>query len=234
MTSDGGPFVPRRQRGVEHLDDPSTDPALRERSLRDIGRSNLLLGGTWAVLSEVRRVLPSLDADATLLDVGTGLGDIPARARRVAARRGVRLTTVGVDEAETLARATRELLDGSVCADARHLPFAEGAVDVVTCSQVLHHFEDAEIPAVLREMQRVARRAVIVSDIRRSWLAAAGFWLATWPMGFHPVSRHDGVVSVLRGFTPGELAGHVRAATRREARVRRHPGFRVTAVWSPE
>jgi 2-polyprenyl-3-methyl-5-hydroxy-6-metoxy-1,4-benzoquinol methylase len=219
---------------VEHLDDPTTDPALRERSLQDIGRANLLLGGAWAVLSEVRRVLPSLGPDGTLLDVGTGLGDIPAHARRVAARRGVRLTTFGVDEAETLARATRGLLDGSVCADARRLPFADDCVDVVTCSQVLHHFEDAEIPAVLCEMQRVARRAVIVSDIRRSWLAAAGFWLATWPMGFHPVSRHDGVVSVLRGFTPRELAGHVRTATRREAQVRRHLGFRVTAVWSPE
>jgi ubiquinone/menaquinone biosynthesis C-methylase UbiE len=145
----------------------------------------------------------------------------------------VALTTFGVDEAESLARVSLGLLDASVCADARRLPFADASVDVVTCSQVLHHFDDGEIPAVLRELSRVARHAVIVSDIRRSWLAAAGFWLVTWPLGFHPVSRHDGFTSVLRGFTPRELARHVYDATGRRAVVHRRLGFRVTATWSP-
>ncbi len=225
-------LIPRRRRGFEHLDDPATDPALRERSLRDIRRANLVLGGTNAVLSELGRVLPSLGENASLLDVGTGLADIPASARRLAARTGVRLATYGVDEAETLARVTRGLLDVSICADARRLPFADASIDVVTCSQVLHHFEDVEIPAVLRELQRVARHAVLVSDLRRSWLAAAGFWVVTWPLGFHRVSRHDGLTSVLRGFTADELSRHVRDATGCHADVRRHIGFRVTATWS--
>ncbi|MBA3673202.1 MAG: methylase, partial [Gemmatimonadaceae bacterium] len=78
----------------------------------------------------------------------------------------------------------------------------------------------------------VARRGVIVSDLRRSWIALGGFWLVTWPLGFHPVSRHDGATSVLRGFTADELRRHVRAATGRDATVRRHLGFRLTATWS--
>jgi SAM-dependent methyltransferase len=227
-------LVPRRRRGFEHLDDPRTDPALRERSLRDVRRANALLGGAWAVLAELRRLLPSLAGGrATLLDVGTGLADIPVRARDAARKRGVALETYGVDEAETLARLGRGLLDASACADARRLPFADASVDVVICSQVLHHFEDAELAVVLSELSRVARRYVIVSDIRRSWLAAAGFWLMTWPMRFHPVSRHDGLTSVLRGFTVAELMHHVLTATGRTATVRRHPGFRLTATWSP-
>jgi hypothetical protein len=75
---------------------------------------------------------------------------------------------------------------------------------------------------------------VIVSDLRRSWIAAAGFWVVSWPLGFHPVTRHDGVVSVLRGFTPRELSRHVQNATGRSAAVRRHLGFRITATWSPD
>jgi SAM-dependent methyltransferase len=224
---------PRRRRDFEHLDDPTIDPALRERSLRDVRRANTALGGAHAVLSEVARQLSALGPEGTLLDVGTGLGDIPARARALAARRGVQLTALGVDEAASLARVTHGMLDGSACADARRLPFPDASVDLVTCSQVLHHFEDADIPVVLRELQRVARRAVIVSDIRRSWIAAAGFWLVSWPLGFHPVTRHDGVVSVLRGFTPRELSRHVQRATGRAADVRRHLGFRLTATWTP-
>ncbi|MEO6528589.1 MAG: methyltransferase domain-containing protein [Gemmatimonadaceae bacterium] len=225
-------LVPERRRGFEILDDPSTDPEIRERSLRDVRRSNTVFGGMAAVLSELSRVLPALGTSASLLDVGTGLADIPHAARARARALGVTLTTFGVDEAETLARVTEPLLDGSVCADARRLPFADGSIDVVTCSQLLHHFSDVEIPAVLRELDRVASRFVIVSDLRRSWLAACGFWLVAWPFGFHPVTRHDGFVSVLRGFTAEELSVHVQSSTGRRAQVRRHIGFRVTASWS--
>jgi ubiquinone/menaquinone biosynthesis C-methylase UbiE len=183
------------------------------------------------VLAELRRILPDLGRSATLLDVGTGLADIPSASARLARRRGVQLGTFAVDEAESLLRAAAARIDQGVCADARRLPFGDASVDVVTCSQVLHHFTDDEVPDVLRELNRVARRCVVVSDLRRSWIAATGFWLVTWPLGFHPVSRHDGFTSVLRGFTSEELARHVREATGRAPHVCRHPGFRVTATW---
>ena len=225
--------MPSRRRGVEILDDPATDPALRERSIGDVTRSNTLLGGTRAVLAELARLLPSLGASATLLDVGTGLGDIPWHARRLAARLGVRLRTVGVDLAEPLARASRARTELAVCADAFALPFADGAFDVVTCSQLLHHFDEPEAARLLRDLGRVARRQVVVSDLRRSWLAAGGFWLASWALGFSPVTRHDGTLSVLRGFTAPELDALVRASVGRPPAVRRRLGWRVVASWSP-
>ena len=224
-------LAPSRRRGVEILDDPATDPAVRLRSIQDVARSNTLLGGTRAVLSALSTVLRDVGPSATLLDVGTGLADIPRRARERAGRLGVALAAFGVDEAESLFRATGSSLDGGACADARRLPFASASVDVVTCSQLLHHFADDEIPIVLRELDRVSRGWVIVSDLRRSWLAACGFWLVSWPLGFHRVTRHDGVVSVLRGFTAGELARHVYDATGRRATMRRHLGYRITAAW---
>ena len=224
-------LAPSRRRGVEILDDPATDPAVRLRSIRDVARSNTLLGGTRAVLAVLTAVLRDVDGRATLLDVGTGVADIPRQARERARRLGVSLTTFGVDEAESLFGTTKASLDGGTCADARRLPFASASVDVVTCSQLLHHFEEGEIPLVLRELDRVSRGWVIVSDLRRSWLAACGFWLASWPLGFHRVTRHDGFVSVLRGFTADELARHVYDATGRRAEVRRHLGYRLTAAW---
>lgn len=226
-------LTPRRHRSFEHLDDPAIDPALRVRSLRDVRRANRVLGGTNAVLAELCRLFPVLGDSASLLDVGTGLADIPACARRLAAQHDVHLTTWGVDRAETLTGASGRILDGCACADARHLPFATASVDVVICSQVLHHFEADDIALILREMNRVARTAVIVSDLRRSWFAVAGFWLVAWPLGFHAVTRHDGAVSVLRGFTHHDLAEHVHHATGRVATIRRHLGYRLTATWVP-
>jgi ubiquinone/menaquinone biosynthesis C-methylase UbiE len=113
------------------------------------------------------------------------------------------------------------------------LPFEDNSVDVVMCSQVLHHFTTSDAAVVLREMNRVARVRVIVSDIRRSWLAAAGLWLASFPLRFHAVSRHDGVVSVMRGFTPKELSDTVHQAIAWRPLAHRRRGFRVTTSWVP-
>lgn len=227
-------LTPRRRRGHEYLDEPGLDGRVVTRSLADVARANTLFGGTRAVMAEIDAVFDETTARTiTLLDIGTGIGDIPARVREAAARRGITVITYGVEHREAIARAARSRALPMVCADARALPFACRSVDIVMCSQLLHHFEQADGIALLREMNRVARRRVIVSDLRRSWLAAAGIWLASFPLRFHPFSRHDGVVSVLRGFTCGELRELVHAAVRHAPSVHDRLGFRTTAAWPP-
>src|SRR3569833_3191682 len=215
-------ITPKRRRGAEILDDPSVDPAIRERSITDVTRSNRLLGGLRTAVGAFERLLPDLGDGAIVLDVGTGLADIPDRVRAVAGANGRTVTTVGVDEAWSLLDADRPRLAAGVCADALVLPFRDHSVDVVMCSQILHHFDDTGADAFVREMNRVARRAVIISDLRRSWIAAAGFWLVSFPLRFHRVTRHDGVLSVLRGFTTAELQRLVKTATGASPIVERH------------
>lgn len=231
-------LTPTRRRGVEKLEVPGVPGAVVRRSLADVARANALFGGTRAVLSELRPLLAAsarLPADRalTLLDVGTGAADIAVAAQREAARRGVGLVTIGVDSSIPLVRSASERLGLALAANALELPFANRSVDVVVCSQLLHHFTEREIGSVLRELHRVARVRVIVSDLRRSWMAAAGIWLASFPLRFHPISRHDGVLSVLRGFTAPELGAHIVRATGVSPTVTRRLGWRVTASWTP-
>jgi hypothetical protein len=226
-------LTPARRRGVEILDLPDVDPEVVTRSLADVARANALFGGVSSAIDELKDTLKDLPRCASLLDVGTGLGDIPSRAKTFAAQNGVELTTVGLDSAIELARASRRTVGFSVCGDALRLPFADRSVDIVMCSQVLHHFAANDALTLLREMDRVARVRVVVSDIRRSWIAAAGLWLVSFPLRFHAVSRHDGVVSVLRGFTREELADTVINAVALKPVVHRRRGFRITASWSP-
>ena len=130
-------------------------------------------------------------------------------------------------------RSSARRVNCALAADALALPFADRSVDIIVCSQLLHHFTEREIATVLRELQRVARVRVIISDLRRSWVAAAGIWLASFPLRFHPISRHDGVLSVLRGFTAAELSAHIVRATGATPSVTRRLGWRVTASWTP-
>lgn len=226
-------LTPARRRGVEFLDEPNVDPDVRRQAQRDIARSNRLLGGLRAVIVEIRAAARGIGGAPTLLDVGTGLADIPERATAVAARDGIALTTIGVDGAPSLLVAARGCVTHGVCASALALPFRDHSIDIVICSQLLHHFDWPDAEHVVRELNRVAARAVIVSDLRRSWIAAGGFWMVANALRFHRVTRHDGVVSVMRGFTSIELRRLVKRVTGVSPTVRRRIGYRLTARWAP-
>jgi SAM-dependent methyltransferase len=236
----------------EILDSPDIDPRDRERSLRDVERSNLLFGGRRAAMLALRPLFDEIASpsggqlatgnrrrrsingpSSTLLDVGTGTADLPWRAREIARRRGIALRTVAMDGVFTVAATARRRVNDAVCANALALPFADRSIDLVLCSQVLHHFDHDQALVLIAELDRVARRRVIISDLRRSWIAAAGFTLAATVLRFHPITRHDGRISVLRGFTEGELGGMVVSATGIQPAIRRRLGFRLIASWTP-
>jgi 2-polyprenyl-3-methyl-5-hydroxy-6-metoxy-1,4-benzoquinol methylase len=220
-----------RRRGVEILDDPFVDPEVMRRSMKDVERANSLFGGKRAALAEVQLVLPARGSAASLLDVGTGRGDIRHAAAGAARFAGVNLHAIGLDISEPLLTDSVSGNESIVRGDALALPFRDSSIDIVLASQVLHHFPFTEACAMVRELDRVARRAVVISDLRRSVFAAAGLWLGSFPLGFHPVSRHDGVVSVLRGFVPAELSDIVARVTGKRPEIRRRLGFRLTTHW---
>jgi SAM-dependent methyltransferase len=229
-------FSPRQwaRATVELLDDPAADDATVVACLGDVARINRLFGGARAALARLDGLFRAERPGAalTLLDVGTGLGDIPAAAALLARRRGFALRLVGVERHGAAARAARRSHGIAACvADGHRLPLRERSVDYVLCSQLLHHFGAEAAVHLLAELDRVARRGVVVADLRRSLLAASGIYLASFPLRFHPTTRRDAVVSVFRGFAVSELAALCDAAGV-HADVRRHAGFRVTAAWA--
>jgi 2-polyprenyl-3-methyl-5-hydroxy-6-metoxy-1,4-benzoquinol methylase len=221
--------------GAELLDDPSADPAIVAESLRNIARANRWFGGAAAVRFGLRRTLAGIPANTTLtlLDVGTGLGDLPDVAVRWGARHGLRLVPIGLElnrAAAALAQA-QGLSVAVACAGAP--PLRDKSVDVVLVSQLAHHLTSESVVQLLRTCDRIARRAVIVGDLRRHVLAASSFWIGARLLGFDRVTLHDGVTSIRRGFSRSELLGLMRRA-RIQGAVHHRPGFRLVATWCPE
>ena len=220
--------------GQELLDDPSANPAAVAQSLRNIGRANRWFGGAAAVRFGLARALAGVPRGATLtlLDLGTGLGDLPRVAARWAAARGIRLLPLGLElnrVAATLASAGG-VPTALACAGAP--PIRDKSVDVVLVSQVAHHLTRASVVDLLRICDRLARRAAIVADLRRSALAPPVFWCGARLLAFDPVTVADGVTSIRRGFSVPEMRSLL-AHAGIEGRVDRRPGFRLVATWRP-
>jgi SAM-dependent methyltransferase len=212
----------RRSTEPELLDQGVSE-AEAARSLADIRFVNRWLGGRRALR---RAVLPYLQRNARLLDAGCGSADLPAL---LAARGPQGLLCVGLDlKPAHLQHAPAGIR--RVVADVRALPFAPRSFDVVTASLFLHHFDSSEVPEVLRSLHRLARRALVVNDLRRARVPHL-FARLVFPLVFHsPVSIHDGLVSIRRGFTPDELRLAFASAGIPQARVDRRFPYRVVAV----
>ncbi len=217
--------------GVETLDDPACDPGLARATLRDIARANRWFGGVGAAAFGVDRLLAGGSARRlTLLDVGAGGGDVAQALRARARRRGIELVPLAVDSHRSAAALCRDAGLHTAVATAAALPIRPGGVDIVLASQFLHHFRRDAAIALLQAFARLAQVGFVVADARRTAAAAWGIWLGGLALGFHPVTRRDGVLSVRRSCTAAELRALV-ADAGLAGTVHRRPGFRLVAVW---
>lgn len=220
---------------AERLDGPLDDQRALVGNLRDMRRVNRRLGGVALTTAAIDTLAPGRAA-ISVLDVGTGGADIPL-ALIERGRAASRLVTVtGIDSRpEVLAAAA--LADPRVTAtgelalhvgDARALPYADGAFDVVHSSMLVHHLDPDAARGALAEMGRVARRGVVVNDLVRGRWSFIGAWFMSHVLTRNGFTRHDAPMSVRRAYTVAELTALLATAGLRVERRFDGPfGYRV-------
>ncbi len=230
-----------RARGERELLDGPLDRALLEGNLRDMSRANRWLGGcrlSWHALSHVARSVPS-GRRLRLLDVGTGAGDIPLFLLRRARTAGLALEVEATDIRPEIVDYARRLAGDTpdlhiALADGDGIDHGDASFDVVHASLLLHHLDEPAAEALLAEMARVCRRAVIVNDLlraRRVWLGA---WLLARLVTGNPYTRHDAPLSVRRSYLPAEVeAMAARGGMEVEARFNDRLDHRYALVLRP-
>jgi ubiquinone/menaquinone biosynthesis C-methylase UbiE len=222
---------------VEMMDRPASFGELAG-ALRAITQLNRFFGGRRLTLRHVRRLLAALPADrlVTVLDVGAGAADIPVALARWARRRGRRIRVLALDRdsatltyARGYAAAYPEIT--LVQGDALALPVPPGSVDVVISAMTLHHLQPEEAVRYLAEIDTVSRLGWVVNDLVRGRVAHRLVWAATRLFSRNAMARHDGPMSILRSYTPPELASLCEKAGLFDVIVSHHPLlFRQCAV----
>jgi Methyltransferase domain len=230
----------KRAHGAREVLDGAVATQELAASLADIDRLNSWFGGYALSLRAIRRLAAEVPRARPLrvIDVGGGTAAFAVRVVRWARRSGRDLRVVVVDRDPTSLRLARAAVAAYpeivlVCGDAAALPCRERGVDIVTSALTLHHLEPAQAAAGLREMTAAARIGVVVNDLLRRRLSLGLVWLVTRLLGCHPISRHDGPLSVRRSYSRDELQALAETAGARRLTIHEYPVLgRLVAVLS--
>ncbi|PFG33193.1 class I SAM-dependent methyltransferase [Sanguibacter antarcticus] len=222
----------------ELMDDPGCDLDTLRRTYALFRPVNRVVAGWRHVYVRQLRPLLSRTRPTTMLDVGSGGGDVPRAIARWAAQDRLRLDITAVDPDE------RAHAYASALPPLRGLTFrralstdlvaAGDRFDLVTSNHVLHHLDGAGLTTLLADSEALARRLVVHNDIARGTLAYGAFRAATIPLGRRSFIHHDGALSVRRSYQAAELRSAVLAAgADTRWRVTTTVPFRVILHWSP-
>ncbi|GAC1512518.1 MAG: class I SAM-dependent methyltransferase [Pseudarthrobacter sp.] len=223
----------RRAAGAaEHMDAPDCDPTKLERTYRQFGLVNRLFSG-WRLLY-VRELRPLLSPKTvtTVLDIGSGGGDLARLLAQWSRRDKLKLEVTGIDpdsRAHRFAAGRAHTTNVSFVQAASGELVREGRrFDVVISNHVIHHLQPPELAHLLADSRALARRLCLHNDLRRNTAAYLLFGIAALPFRGSFI-RADGLVSIRRSYTPAELA----AAAPPGWRVQRHPPFHQVLVHRP-
>jgi hypothetical protein len=186
------PNLSERRCAPEILDSLPENSPEAQHCRSDLRRLNALMGNDrWFA-----RTLPKLvQPGERLIELGAGSGELGARLA------GEGLPVTGLDLAPRPpawpageAWWQTDLLDFKAWAD----------TPVVLGNLVLHHFEDHELQALGRQFDRDVR-VLVVSEPWRRMFSHRLFALGCFLFRAHPITRHDGAVSINAGFRGEEL-----------------------------
>ena len=224
-----------RQRSLEleHLDKGDYTAEEYEGCIVELQRVNRWLGDVSALRDSLLAEIQELNLqNFSVLDVGAGSGELLQFVAEWARKNGRKAQLTGV---ELNARSVKAIAERAstfpeitaIRGDAFRLPFVDGQFEYALCSLFTHHFKNAEVVGILRELRRVSTRGIFVIDLHRHPVAYF-FYTTIGRLFLHNrLIREDGALSILRSFTPNELLELAQRAGLDNPRVERHFPYRV-------
>ncbi|GAA3919143.1 methyltransferase domain-containing protein [Hymenobacter algoricola] len=202
------PDFTTRAREEELMDDLTLASDALRQNLDELETINTWLGGYRVVLNALSRLQPRFPAGRALrlADLGSGGGDTLRHIARWARRRQVPVELVGIDaNAFMIGYATEKARDFPTISFRQQDIFSPGfrrqPFDVITCSLFCHHFSDADLVTLLRQLREQAGLGVIINDLHRHPLAYYSIKWLTRLLGGSYLVQNDAPLSVARAFT---------------------------------
>jgi SAM-dependent methyltransferase len=202
----------RRSNLPQLMDSADTDFETFRACLADLSKVNYLTFAYRPTLRFFEHLAQSgrlpTDRTVTVLDVGSGFGDMVRKIDRWAVGRGFKLDLTGVDQNPLCARAAEE-----VSAPGRPIRFVtanifayqpQSPVDIVISSLMTHQMDDTSLTRFISWMEANAAIGWFVNELRRNALPYHMFYVTSRALRFHEFVQHDGPVSIACAFEVGD------------------------------
>jgi hypothetical protein len=228
-------FIPPRIDTKELLDLGAGTIRDVQTNFADLWRINRFLGGLQALTRHLYPRLANHRGPTTVVDIGTGSADIAHAIKQWARDEQLDIKLWGLDlSARHLAIARQQYRlvtsDHFIQADALHLPFQAGKIDYFISCLLLHHLSPKQVIDFLAHTCASAQRGIIMSDIVRGRFSQIAFKLGQPLFARSFLTRHDGIASIQRAYTPDELRQLAQSAGLPNVRVYQHFAWRMTLV----
>jgi 2-polyprenyl-3-methyl-5-hydroxy-6-metoxy-1,4-benzoquinol methylase len=208
-----------------------------EECLKCLAKAGAQLGGNRALFSALQELQPP---PTSFLDIGCGGGEFVcmlAQRYPQAHILGIDIDALAIEHAQQLVEQCKKniSLPSSVegCVNFAQKSFLDlddtpNAFEVVLATLVCHHLNDEQLIDFLKKSVRIARRAVILSDLHCHWLARIGFNGIAALFYRNRLFQHDGELSIRKGFTRENWEAYLQAAgvTPAQYRISWHWPFR--------
>lgn len=196
----------------ELMDDPTLPKEQLNVALRDITKVNRYLGGNQITVAGIRQLMQSQPEkkEWSIVDVGCGDGEMLRHIAVTFAKSPLVFNLKGVDiNKESIQMAQEKAKDyDSVHFEVMDiLKITPEALpcDILLCNLTMHHFSDAEIYIFLSKFYKLSSVGVVINDLHRSVIAYQLFRGFSRIFMKSPIARHDGRISIARGFKLNEL-----------------------------
>jgi 2-polyprenyl-3-methyl-5-hydroxy-6-metoxy-1,4-benzoquinol methylase len=217
----------------ELMDRPQPVSEKLKRDLHNLRQLNRFFG-SYALINHFLRRWIKPDSHLRIADLATGSADIPRLAVDHARICGATVAIDAIDQNSATLEIGKDL-----SAEYPEISFVAANIlewqpaepyDLVLCSLALHHFSEGDAVRLLKHCRELSRRFVLVSDLRRGWLATIGVYLLTAAIFRDPMTQTDGRLSAARAFSFAEFRNLAEQAGWRDFGHRKFR-FARQAIW---
>ena len=196
----------------EIMDSLDFKGAEMQNVLKDLKTVNKWLGGNKITIDGIKKLLKNQpkSQEIILLDIGCGDGESLRKCSDFGIKNGYNFKCIGIDFNQNIIDYAQqrskeypnlEFRKVDVISEENLIPNC----DIALFTLFLHHLSNQEIEDLLRSALTKCRLGLIINDLHRSKQAFNLFQIASKILLRTKIARHDGLVSIARGFRKHEI-----------------------------
>ncbi len=201
-----------RSQQIEIMDDLDFQGLEMKNLLNDLRIVNKWLGGNNITIDGLKELLKERPKTEkiTILDLGCGDGELLRQCAYFGKKNNLNIELIGLDFNENILQLAEikssefsniNFQKVDVFSEENLIPNC----DIALCTLFLHHFSDERIESFLKVLIEKTHIGLIINDLHRSRAAFNLFKVISQLFLKTDTARHDGLVSIAKGFKKQEL-----------------------------